>query len=61
MFRMGPGHYFGIPTSPICLQIGVGICTVLTADKVATSEVNNYFESAKFSTSSEGSTRASFA
>ena len=59
MFRMG--HYFGIPSSPICLQIGMGICTVLTADTVTTSEVKNYYDSAKLSTSSKGSVRASFA
>ena len=36
------GHYIWIPTSGICLQIGVGVCTVPTADTVETGEVNCY-------------------
>ena len=36
-------HYIGIPTSRVPrLQIGVGICAVLTADTVVTGKVNCY-------------------
>ena len=36
------GHYIEIPTSCVCLQIGVGICVVHAADAVGTGKVNCY-------------------
>ena len=44
----------------IHLQIGVGICVVLTAVAVTTGKVKNYFDLANFSTSPTALAKASF-